>query len=327
MLPGAGEAGPGDLLRVVVRSKRLEAANVVSLELASCDGDVLPAFTAGAHVDVHIPGELIRQYSLCNNPRENHRYVITVLREASSRGGSSALHDAREGQFLLISKPRNTFALVEGAPHSFLLAGGIGVTPLLAMAERLTDLQADFRLDYCSRSPGQMAFRDRLLGSRFAKRVHLHFDDGVEGQRMDANALLAHPEQGNHLYVCGPCGFIDYVMSSARNHGWRDEQLHREYFSANPVSAGTGDSFQVQLASTGKVLNVPSNRTVIDVLAAEGIEIPVSCEQGVCGTCLTGVLEGELDHRDMYLTDQERTAGLRFMPCCSRGKGLVLLDL
>jgi vanillate O-demethylase ferredoxin subunit len=322
------EADEGNgLLRVAVHSKRLEAANIVSLELRSIEGAPLPPFTAGAHVDVHLPGGIVRQYSLCNDPKERLRYTIAVLRENQSRGGSSLLHDKIQvGDLLHISKPRNNFALLENASSTFLLAGGIGVTPLLAMAERLAALQADFRLHYCGRSPEQMAFRDRLANARFAERVHLHFDNGAESQRMNAEVLFARPVRNAHIYVCGPVGFIDHIVSSARGHGWPDEQIHREYFAAAPGAFG-GDSFRVKIASTREILDVPEDRTVVDVLAAAGVHIPVACEQGVCGTCLTGVLAGQIEHHDLYLTEQERVAGQQFLPCCSRGKGLIVLDL
>jgi vanillate O-demethylase ferredoxin subunit len=316
-----------DFLRVTVHGKRREAANVISLELKRPDGAPLPAFTAGAHVDVQLPTGIVRQYSLCNDPKERSRYVIAILREAQSRGGSSLLHDeVQEGDCLYVGKPRNNFALVEKASFTLLLAGGIGVTPLLAMAERLTDLRADFSLHYCARSAEQMAFRDRLAKACFAGRVRFHFDNGAESQRMNAQALLARPTRNAHVYVCGPAGFIEHVISTARGYGWPDEQIHREYF-ASTLDASGGQSFQIKIASTGDILDVPEDRTVVDVLAQAGIDVPVSCEQGVCGTCLTGVLSGQLEHRDLYLNAEEQAAGRQFLPCCSRGNGLVVLDL
>ncbi|MDB5927348.1 MAG: Phthalate 4,5-dioxygenase [Betaproteobacteria bacterium] len=316
------------LLNVVVASKVQEGIDIVAIELASQSGGDLPEFTAGAHVDVHVPGGLVRQYSLCNDPRERHRYLIAVLREASSRGGSVAMHDSvQEGDVLSISLPRNHFPLIESACHSLLLAGGIGVTPLLAMAERLTQLGASFDFHYCARSIKRMAFRQHVLSSRFADRVQFHFDDADDAQRLRLDLLLPNPARDTQLYVCGPAGYIDHVLLNAAAQGWRESQLHREYFVLDSAPAVGGDEFQIKVASTGQVITVPEDRNVVDVLKDIGIEIAVSCEQGVCGTCLTGVLDGVLDHRDFFMTDSEHAEGRQFSPCCSRGKGLVLLDL
>jgi vanillate O-demethylase ferredoxin subunit len=319
----------GVLLDVVVARKRREAIDIVSYELVRRDGGELPAFTAGAHVDVHLPGGLVRQYSLCNDPRERERYLIAVLREPASRGGSVALHEAvQEGDVLTISAPRNHFPLVEAAPVSLLFAGGIGVTPLLAMAERLSQRQASFAFHYCARSLDRLAFRERILGSDFADRVRFHLDDGPEDQRLQLHVALAEPAADAQLYVCGPGGFIDYVIAGARSQGWREEQLHREYFTADPAAAEGGEVFRVKIASTGQEFTIPEDKSVVEVLKEEaGIDILMSCEQGVCGTCLTPVLEGELDHRDLFMTDKEHAEGKAFTPCCSRGKGLVVLDL
>lgn len=316
------------MIDVIISRKQREAADIASYELVRIDGGELPSFTAGAHIDVHLPGGLIRQYSLCNSPAERLRYVIAVLREPESRGGSAAMHDAvQEGDTLTISEPRNHFELVEDARRSLLFAGGIGVTPLLAMGERLTQLGADFQFHYCARSLERMAFRERIMQSSFAGRTQFHLDDGDENQRLKLHIALADPQPDTHLYVCGPTGFMDYVISGASSQGWPDEQIHREYFSADPAAAQGGDLFQIKIASTGQIFTVPEDKNVVEVLKEAGINITMSCEQGVCGTCLTPVLEGELDHRDMFMTTKEHAEGKLFTPCCSRGKGLVVLDL
>jgi vanillate O-demethylase ferredoxin subunit len=318
----------GNLIDVIVSRKQQEASGIASYELVHADGAELPAFTAGAHIDVHLPGGLIRQYSLCSSSVERRRYLIGVLREPASRGGSAAMHDVvQQGDRLTISEPRNHFELVEGARRSLLIAGGIGITPLLAMGERLTQLKADFELHYCARSMDRMAFRERVLKSGFASRTHFHLDDGDDEQRLKPHAVLASAQPDTHLYVCGPTGFMDYIIAEAKGQGWRDEQIHREYFSADPAAAQGGDLFQIKIASTGQIFTVPEDKTVVEVLKGSGIEIIMSCEQGVCGTCLTRVLEGELEHRDMFMTDREHAEGKLFTPCCSRGRGLVVLDL
>ena len=313
---------------VRVARKTREAEGICSYELVRADGAPLPSFTAGAHVDVHLPNGLVRQYSLCNAPGEAHRYQIAVLRDAASRGGSQAMHDDVDaGSVLTISAPKNHFPLVDAA-RSLLLAGGIGVTPILAMAETLADNGAAFEMHYCARAPERAAFVERLGAARFAGRVHLHYDSGTEDQRLDLAALLAAPASGAHLYVCGPQGFIDHVLDSARAYGWPTAQLHVEYFGAAAVDTGADQPFDVQLASSGKVVTIPAGRTVLKVLAEQGVEIPYSCEEGVCGTCLTRVLAGVPDHRDLYLTDEERAANDQFAPCCSRARTpLLVLDL
>ncbi|WP_051378468.1 PDR/VanB family oxidoreductase [Derxia gummosa] len=349
-------ASPGRDLTFAVRVARIrdEAAGIRSYELVAPDGAALPGFEAGAHIDVHLPGGLVRQYSLCNPPGETHRYLIGVLRDPASRGGSRALHDeVSEGMTLTVGAPRNLFPLVPQAQRSLLVAGGIGITPMLAMAETLAARGADFALHYCGRSRERMAFLDRLAEPRFAGRVALHVDDGEAAQKLDLAALLAGsatergateagahalvaadggaapaPDAGAHLYVCGPAGFIEAVLGAARAAGWPESRLHCEFFAAE-VAPHAGDrAFEVVLASSGRVVTVPADRTVAQALAEAGVDVMLSCEQGVCGTCLTRVLAGEVDHRDQYLTPEEQAANAEFTPCCSRAKSArLVIDL
>jgi vanillate O-demethylase ferredoxin subunit len=237
------------------------------------------------------------------------------------------MHDAvHAGSVIAISAPRNHFPLVD-APRTLLIAGGIGVTPILAMAEALASKGAPFDMHYCARSPERAAFRERIAGSGFSRQVQFHYDSGDAAQRLDLSALLVAPA-GTCLYVCGPAGFIDHVLGSARAQGWPEAQLHVEYFSGAALDTAGDQPFDVQLASSGQVLTVPAGRTVIQVLAEQGTQVPYSCEEGVCGTCLTRVLDGVPDHRDLYLTDEERAANDQFMPCCSRSRTrLLVLDL
>ncbi len=317
-----------DSFDVKVIRKTREAEGITSFELARADGAPLPAFSAGSHVDVQIPGGLTRQYSLCNDAIEQHRYRIAVLRDPVSRGGSIAMHDAvNEGDVIRISAPKNHFPL-QHAPRTLLLAGGIGVTPLLCMAQRLAAINADFTLHYCTRSAERTAFRQEISDSAFADQVRFHFDDGPAEQKLDLPAALAGATPEHQLYVCGPAGFIDHVVGAAKASGWRSEQIHLEYFGAAPQDT-TGDTgFEVKIASTGKSYTVGATQNIIQVLKDNGIEILTSCEQGVCGTCITRVLEGEPDHRDMYFTDEEKAKNDQFTPCCSRAKSKTLvLDL
>jgi vanillate monooxygenase ferredoxin subunit len=316
-------------LSVRVARKHVEAVDICTFELVAVDGSPLPAFSAGSHVDVQLPGGLTRPYSLCNDPLESHRYLIGVLRDPASRGGSRAMHDqVNEGQVLQISPPKNHFPIAHEARRHLLLAGGIGVTPILCMAERLANTGADFEMHYCTRSSERTAFRQRIADCGFASRVHFHFDDGDAVQKLDITALLAAPASGVHLYVCGPKGFMDAVLTTARSRGWPEAQLHCEFFAGEAVKSDADASFEVQLASSGKIVVVPGDRTVVQALLGAGVDVPVSCEQGVCGTCLTRVIDGVPDHRDMYLTPEEQAANDQFTPCCSRARTpRLVLDL
>ena len=316
------------MIDVVVVSRKNEAQDICSYELARVDDSALPGFSAGAHIDVHLPGGLIRQYSLCNHPEERHRYLIGVLKDPDSRGGSQCLHEQiNTGDRLRISEPRNLFPLAHQARRSLLFAGGIGITPILCMAERLAHSDADFELHYCARSSERAAFVERIKNSSFADRVFLHFDEQPE-TALNAARVLAQPGENVHLYVCGPGGFMQHVLDSARAQGWQEDSLHREYFAATPTETSNDGSFSVKVGSTGQVFEVPTDKTVVQVLESHGIDIAMSCEQGICGTCLTRVLEGVPDHRDLFLTENEQALNDQFTPCCSRSKSpLLVLDL
>lgn len=316
-------------LTVRVARKQREALDIDSFELVAPDGAALPAFAAGSHIDVHLPGGLVRQYSLCNHPGETHRYQIAVLRDANSRGGSVAMHDSvQQGSTLQISAPKNHFALARGAQRHLLLAGGIGVTPLLCMAEALLSDAANFELHYATRSPERTAFAERIRASGLAAHTQLHYDDGAPAQKLDLAAVLSQPQAGVHVYVCGPKGFMDAALSTARGLGWPEAHLHSEYFSADVALTADAESFEVQVASTGRVIVVPKDQTIVQALAACGIEMQTSCEQGVCGTCLTPVLSGIPDHKDLYLTPEEHARNDQMLPCCSRAKSArLVLDL
>ncbi|MDN4576057.1 oxidoreductase [Pandoraea cepalis] len=314
-------------MKVRLASKRDVATDICEFEWVSVDGNPLPAFTAGAHIDVHVADGLVRQYSLCNAPGETHRYCVGVLRDPASRGGSTAMHALTPGTTVEISAPRNHFPLVEHATHSILLAGGIGVTPILCMAEALSARGASFEVHYGTREPARTAFRDRFARDDLAAKTHLYFDS--EGERADLDAILAQPSGGKHLYVCGPAGFIDAVLARAEAAQWPEGNVHREYFAAPVPSDTAGDkAFQVKLHSSGRVIDVKPGETIVAALAAQGVEVQMSCEQGVCGTCLTRVIDGTPEHRDVYLTDDERAANDQILPCCSRSRSpMLVLDL
>jgi vanillate monooxygenase ferredoxin subunit len=312
-----------------VAAKKKEADDIVSFELIDPAGEPLPRFTAGAHIEVEIAPDLVRQYSLCNAPRERRRYLIGVLRERASRGGSTTLVDTVEpGAFVRTSEPRNHFALDASATRVVLMAGGIGITPILCMAEHLAATSTPFELHYCTRSRARAAFWDRISRSPFSNRTRFYFDDAPGSLSLDLSGTLNQPRPGDHLYVCGPNGFIEAVLGEAVRAGWRREQLHKEFFTPTVDPPRADVAFEVEIASTGTRFTVPANRSVLDVLLANGIEIPMSCEQGVCGTCVTRVLNGVPDHRDVFMTDEEHARNDQFTPCCSRAKSDVLvLDL
>ena len=314
-------------MELKVVSRETLATDIVGLVLADAQGQELPPFSAGSHIDVEIAPGLVRQYSLCNTPRDRHRYEIAVLKDPASRGGSITLHEALvEGTTVRVSEPRNHFPLESSPAEALLLGGGIGVTPLLCMAERLASLGAPFTLHYCTRSEDRTAFRDRIAGAAYRDSVRFHHDDGAPDQLFDPLALFTGADRASHVYICGPAGFIDWVLGAAEKAGFPMAQVHREYFSAAPAEAPAGgeSAFEIQIASTGAVYTVPADKSVAQVLEANGIGVAISCEQGVCGTCITRLLGGEPDHRDMLALDGDA----EFTPCCSRSfSPRLVLDL
>jgi len=302
-------------LPVRVAQRRREADGIVGLVLKPLGETPLPSYAPGAHIDLKLPNGLIRQYSLCGvNPTE--AYELGILLEPGGRGGSRYVHEQiAEGAVLAISPPRNLFALVPGK-RALLFAGGIGITPIIAMADRLAHDGLAYELHYSARSASRIAFRDRIERTHASERVYYHYDD-APATRLDMEQLLAAADADKHLYVCGPNGFMDFVLGAARNAGWPEDRLHFERFSG-PVTDEDGDAFEIEIAGTGQVVPVPSGTSATAALAAAGIEVPLSCEQGICGTCLTNVVAGVPDHRDMYLSAAERAANDCFTPCCSR---------
>ena len=310
-----------------VEEIRQEAVDVRSFSLAAIDGTLSP-YAPGAHIDVHLPGGLTRQYSLCGPPEQGERYLIAVKLEPQSRGGSAAMHALSAGAVLQIGPPRNNFPLQEKASHHFLLAGGIGVTPLIAMARHLLASGASFELQYFVRSVEHAAFRDVLRAPTLREKVSFHCALEPERLRAYLRHLLWERKNGVHMYLCGPRPFMDLVEEVAAAT-WPPDTVHVEHFSANPCAlSGPRASFEIVLKSSATRLHVPAESSIVQVLSEHGNYVPVSCEQGVCGTCLTGVLEGEPDHRDVFLTPEEKSGCRKIMPCVSRSKSEVLvLDL
>ena len=316
------------MLTLKVRSIVNEALDINTFELVHPGGEALPRFTAGSHIDVLVPGGLVRQYSLCNNPSEDTRYVIAVLKVRGGRGGSRTMHDSvRAGDEISVSVPRNNFELVESARRHLLIAGGIGVTPLMAMAERLDALDAEYTLHYCTRSPEQTAFRDRLEERVQKGLVIYHHDGGDPAKGIRLAEVLDEYEPGTHLYYCGPPGLMEAVGREASQ--WPKEAVHCEYFAPPPTvwpqvgRSAAAAEFSVRVASSGLVLPVPRDLSIVEVLRDAGVDCSTSCESGVCGTCRTRYLEGTPEHHDFVLNDEERESYV--MICCARASSEVLV--
>lgn len=323
-------------LAVLVRQIRFEGKGINSYELTDPDGGELPPFTSGAHIDIHLGlpdgGEVVRQYSLCNDPAERRRYVIAVLNDEAGRGGSTGLHRTlRVQDIVTISRPRNNFALDESAAKVILLAGGIGVTPLKSMAHRLERAGIDYELHYCAKDRAFAAFEDELQRLADRGRLHYHFDGGDPSRGLDIARLLADPRPGTHVYYCGPAGFMKACANAAA--GWDPAVVHSEHFkppvdpaavaSASAVPSG---GFTVELASSGRRIDVGPDESIADKLNAEGVPVETSCASGLCGTCKTRYRSGKVDHRDYILDDDERDEYLTL--CVSRcDSELLVLDL
>lgn len=311
---------------VRIRRIRAETSEIRSFELEALNGQPLPQFQAGAHISVTpFPG-VTRQYSLVNDPADRSRYLIGVKRELSGRGGSSAMHThLQEGGTVRIGAPRNNFALrPEGEGRRLLLAGGIGVTPLLSMAQVLASAGQEFELHYFARSNAEVAFSDLILESDWSHRVHYHYGLGPPLLTEVLQEILSGG--GHSVYLCGPNPFMDVVRHCAEATGWAEDQVILEHFSAEvPVLTPGEGEFVVRLAKSGIELVVPSDRTIVEVIREAGVEIKTSCEQGVCGTCISEVVEGEVEHHDLFLSPDEQEGGRLIMPCVSRCTSRLLV--
>jgi vanillate O-demethylase ferredoxin subunit len=313
-----------------VRVKRIgyEAENINSYELVAPTGGELAPFTAGGHIDLHLSNGMIRSYSLVNDQRERHRYVIAVNRDAAGRGGSSFVHDSiRAGDIITVSHPRNNFALHEEAEHSVLIAGGIGITPLLSMVRRLETLERSWELFYAARTRVAAAFLDELDALR--PNVHLNlrvdFDDERSGRVFDLAAIVKKAPAPAHLYCCGPLPMLAAFEAATADRP--ADHVHVEYFQARQAPAIEG-GFEVKLARSNRRILVEAGKTILDALLDAGIAVNYACTEGVCGTCETRVLEGIPDHRDQFLSKEEQAANKTVMICCSGVKsGTLVLDL
>ena len=311
-------------LRVRIVEIRDEAEGIKSFRLKHEAGLRLPQPTAGSHISIWLSHGLVRHYSICNVGDNPDHYQIAMKLEEESRGGSQSMYSLQEGEILEISTPRNNFKLVEEACEYLLFAGGIGITPLFAMVRALEKRRAKYHLHYFTRSRGHTAFRDELSVQELATKVTFHHGVNPEDLAGLLAQLMKAPD-GAHLYMCGPHSFMDAVEEAAAPFFSRD-CIHREYFSADPTAlAAPREEFEVELAKSGKTLVVPAEASILKVLKDSGIHVEHSCEEGICGTCLTHVLDGEPDHRDSFLTDSEQKAGDRMLVCVSRAKSAKLV--
>ncbi|WP_328940652.1 PDR/VanB family oxidoreductase [Streptomyces sp. NBC_00250] len=306
-------------LHLIVHRMTWEAEGVLSVELTHPDGKPLPAWTPGAHIDVHVGGQ-IRQYSLCGDPHDQGAYRIGVLNEPSSRGGSRHVHTKlRPGQSVTVSAPRNHFALEDAGSYVFV-AGGIGITPLLAMAREAARRGVEWRMVYGGRSRASMAFTSEL--ALLGGEVTLVPQD--ELGHIDLDAVLTRLPDGALVYSCGPEPLLAAVEERAP-----EGRLRLERFAAPTVErAGDDEEFEVECRTSGLTLRVDANTSILEAAESAGIGVESSCRDGICGSCETRVLDGTPDHRDFLLSDAERTAGATMMICVSRcASGRLVLDL
>lgn len=314
-------------IEVIVDALSRQGSNNVALTLVSAEGGPLPPWQAGAHIDLHLAPGLIRQYSLAGDPQQRDSYLLCVKREAASRGGSRFVHETlRLGQRLTISAPRTIFSL-QPATHSVLIAGGIGITPLLAMAHQLDASGQSFELHYYVKTQADVAFRARLReGFRHGSCT---LWSGCEGRslRRDLPPALEEPE-GRRLYLCGPAGFMAHGASEAVKRGWAADSIHSEAFAATaaPASSDPATGFTVTLGRSGQSWFVPPEKSIAVVLLENDVDVPLSCEMGICGACLTPVLAGEADHRDTVQSEAEKSCSdQQIALCCSRSRSPELV--
>ncbi|BAM91679.1 vanillate O-demethylase [Bradyrhizobium oligotrophicum S58] len=313
---------------VVVARKAIEAHNMASFELVPADDQPLPGFTPGSHIDVTLPNGLTRQYSLLNSASERNRYCIGVWKDGNSRGGSKALHlDINEGDRLQVSRPRNRFKIPKDTKRALLVARGIGITPILSIADTLKARAIPFELHYVFALMSPDSFRSTIEASSFAENTTYYKESTEDNQLLKPAALFADRPDDTQLFICGVDWWMDPILALAGQKGFAEERIHVERFTAKTAAALLDKVFDVTVKSTGATFKIPGDKTVTAFLEENGVKIATSCEQGMCGTCKTRVVDGEIDHRDKRLSAAQRAEGY-FLPCVSRAKGdRLVLDL
>ena len=315
------------VLKTVVSKVERLTDDIAVYEFRSADGRDLPPWEAGAHLDIVVAPEYLRQYSMCGDPADRSHYRIAVLREPDGRGGSALLHRIfTEGRRVFLSKPINHFPLEETADRSLLMGGGIGVTPMIAMGHRLHALGKDFTLHYSVPTRARAAFEAELASVPWAGRVVLHVSD--EGSRADFDAVLKDARDGWHVYACGPDAYMNAVMDAALRHGLPEEARHLEYFSVPDAPDWINHRFKLVLARSGQQFDVPEDKSATDVLSAAGYPVDVKCSDGLCGVCKCRLISGDVDHRDFVLSSAQRQTEI--ILCQSRASapdGVIEVDL
>jgi len=317
------EQAPDELIDVRLTAIRYAARDTNLYEFQRPDGRPLPDYKPGAHVDLHLPNGLIRNYSLIVARPDPGVYTFGIKRDPASRGGSRYIHDElRVGKTLKISMPRSNFPLEEDAKHTILLAGGIGITPIWCMVQRLQELGRSWQLYYSCRSRADMAFLDALEGMAPSQ---FHFDDESAGKFLDIAAIAAEAPKDTHLYCCGPTPMLKAFEAATKD--WPREQIHVEYFTPKADAAKQG-GFTLELARSNQEFFIPEGRTILEVLLDEGVDVDYSCELGICGACEQRVISGMPEHRDAILTEEEQAENKRVMICCAGCKSeRLVLDL
>jgi tetrachlorobenzoquinone reductase len=316
---------PDGAMRLRIKRISFEADNINSYELVDPAGGDLSPFRAGSHVDLHLPNGMIRSYSLVNDQGERNRYVIAVNNDAASRGGSKFIHETvRVGDIVTVSDPRNNFALQEDAGHSVLIAGGIGITPLLSMIRRLETLGRSWELFYAARTRLRAAFLDELkaLRAKADSNLHVNFDQAASARMIDLPSIVKATHSDAHLYCCGPLTMLEAFEAAAADRP--ADHVHVEYFKPKEKPAAEG-GFEVELARSKRTIAVQAGQTILDALLEAGISANYACTEGVCGTCETRIIKGIPEHRDLFLSKEEQEANKTIMICCSGSKSPTLI--
>lgn len=310
-------------MKARLKQIRLEAEGVHSYRFVPLSGETFPPFEAGAHVNVTLGDGITRSYSLLNDPADPSYYEIAVHLSPTSKGGSKYIHEHwHVGLVVEMTEPSNNFPLEEGAEHTVMIAGGIGITPLLSMIDRLDAIGKPWELHYVAQSPERAAFVEQLTGR---DNVHVQFDGIEGGEPLDLKGIVEAAPKQAHLYCCGPQGMLDAYKGFAE--GRPKGHVHLEYFTADTQIATEG-GFIVELAKSGQTFEIKEGERILDVLLDNGVDVVFACSEGTCGTCETRVIEGEPDHRDFFLTDDEKESGEMMMVCCSGCKSdKLVLDL
>jgi len=319
--------GPPPVFQVVISKVEKMTADITKYEFSSLQGKPLPKFEAGAHIDVVVAPEFFRQYSLSGDPEDRSHYQIAVLREEDGRGGSRLMQRIfTQGRKVFISPPRNHFPLDETAEKSFLMGGGIGITPMISMAHRLQRLGKNFELHYSCKSRALAGFLNDLAKVIWVDKVHLHFSD--EGTRVDLGELFSKLPKNHHIYVCGPDRFINSVREAGEKAGFAEDNLHREYFSVPEIPDFVNHAFTVKLAKSGQEIHVPADKTAAEALNDAGLHVDVKCSDGLCGVCACRLIDGDVEHRDFVLSQKARKE--KIILCSSRAAkkhGVITIDL